>query len=182
MLGHGRRGTSGVDGQSTGQISEDPADAVRVQAGPRGDFVQWQSLAFEAQKIAVFRGAKIEQLLPEIVGLDDLARAVAPRGTDFAWAVLAERLFAFDGTTVLPAAVNEAVAGYFDKESAKVVGVRETPPAPPKPVKQIGPDRLYDVGRVELGSEPVRQPSPDDLSENRLIEGENPFGSGVIAA
>jgi hypothetical protein len=182
MLGHGRRGASGVNGQSTGQISEDAADAIRVQAGPRGDFVQWQSLAFEAQKFAVFRGAKIEQLLPEIIGLDDLARAVSRRGTDFAGPVLAERLFAFDGTTVLPAAVDEAVAGYFDKESAEVVGVRETPPAPPKPVKEIGPDRLYDVGRVELGPEPTRQPSPDDLSENRLIVSENPLGGRMISA
>jgi hypothetical protein len=181
-LGHGRRGASGVDGQSTGQISEDAADAIRVQTGPRGDFMQWQSLAFEAQKIAVFRGAKIEQLLPEIVGLDNLARAVAPRRTDFAGAILAERLFAFDGTTVLPAAVDEAVAGYLDKESAEVVGVRETPPAPPKSVKEIGPDRLYDVGRVELGSEPIRQPSPDDLSEDWFIEGENPLGGGMISA
>src|SRR5262249_18582167 len=63
----------------------------------------------------------------------------------------------------------------------QVVAVREPPSLRPVALQDVGPDRLDDVDRVELGPEWGGQPPPHHRAEERLIIAEDPLRGGILA-
>src|SRR5207245_6679561 len=136
--------------------AEDAADAVRVQAGPFGDLRQGIPLPPEFHQGLVFGGTLGQDLLPQVPSLGDLAGARL-RTRQGLWPVLrADRFFALDGVPVLADAVDQAVPRGDEEKAAEVVGVEETAGGLAEAAAHVGPDRLDNVGRIELGTEVVR--------------------------
>src|SRR5262245_49164403 len=80
-------------------------------------------------------------------------------------------------------AVDEAVPRELDQESAQVVRVGKTPSPPANPFDDIGPYRLHNVCRVELGAHARRELPAYHHAQVRLIRQENPLGGlGVTVA
>src|SRR4051812_32831554 len=110
-------------------------------------------LSLEPEDRAVFGRASGQDSFPYLIRLGDLAGA-RPRGRqEFLLATLSERDLAIHGLLILADAIDQAVARGDEEETAEVVHVGEAPAGFAEPAEQVGPGRLDDVGRVELGAE-----------------------------
>ena len=69
---------------------------------------------------------------------------------------LVQRPLLLDGAMMLPAAVDQPIAGHLHEERAEVGAVGEPPARLAEAAQDIGPDRLDDVHRVELGPQRAR--------------------------
>src|SRR5262249_50098977 len=76
----------------------------------------------------------------------------------------------------------EAVAGQPHKERAKAGAVLEVPGGVLDPLEHVGPDRLDDIHRVELGAKGRPDLAPDQHAEIRFVGSEDLFGRGRVAA
>ena len=162
------------------QVVQDAADAALVQAGPRGDLGQGKPLRFSGAA----RG-----------GPAGRGRASGPRARSAArprWAGAGcsrtdaagespQRLLARQRVAVLAATVEEPVPRQPGEEGLEVGAVLKRQPDR-QPLQDVGPDRLHDVHRVELG--PQRRPelAADQHPEVRLVGPEDLLGGGHVAA
>ena len=86
-----------------------------------------------------------------------------------------------DRAMMLTAAVDQPVAGHFHQERAKVGPVGEPPARVAQARQHVGPDRLDDVHRVELGAERPAQPAPHGHPQVRLVRQESSLRGRNIA-
>jgi hypothetical protein len=77
--------------------------------------------------------------------------------------------------------VDHAVARGYIKQVAQLVGVGEAPARLAEATQQGDPDRLENIGRIELGSEQGGQLSADRLTQVRLILDEDALCGGGVA-
>ena len=62
---------------------------------------------------------------------------------------------------MLPHPIDKTVARHLDQERAQLIDVLERPFRLPQPVDHVRPNRLDDVGRIELRPKPARHPPPN---------------------
>src|SRR5262249_18738681 len=84
-----------------GEVANDPADAPLVQAGAGGDLGQREALALQPQQLVVLRRTQGQELLPQVVGLDDLAGPGLRGGGRVLAVGLGQRPLALQGAVVL---------------------------------------------------------------------------------
>ena len=73
---------------------------------------------------------------------------------------------------VLAAAVDQPVPRDFHQEGPQVGAIGEPPAGVAEAAQDVGPDRLHDVHRVELGPERAAQLAADRHPEIRLVREE----------
>src|SRR5262249_48164444 len=149
--------------------TQDAADTVGVQSSALSDLGQQITLPPEFQDWAVFGGAVGQDSFPQIPCLGDLTGARLRRWQRVLAVSLAEGFSARGGFLVLADAVDQAVARGDKQEAAEVVGIGEAPAGLAKTTEHICPDRLEDVGGIELGTEGSREVPGDRLAQVRLI-------------
>src|SRR5512135_2107676 len=165
-------------GQPPRQDVEDAADAALMQPGPGRDLREREALPLELEQLAMGRGAKVHQHLPQLVGLRDLAGSRLIRRESPRLLIPGKRPLVLDRAAVQPAGIDEVVVRHLGQERPQVVPVGGPPPLLAEAFQEIGPDRLHDVHRVELGAKPRRQPSPHHHAEDRF-EGREDLLRGV---
>ena len=92
--------------------------------------------------------------------------------------VAGERLLILHHEAVPATVVDEVVVGHPGEVGPQVLAVAELPAFVAEALEHVGPGRLHDVHRVELGPHPRRQPPPHHDAEDRL-EGLVDFSRGV---
>jgi hypothetical protein len=75
-----------------------------------------------------------------------------------------------------PEVIDEMIVRHPREERSQVVLVVELPLRLTEAFQNVGPDRLDDIYRVELGAQRGRQAPPDHRSKDRLIIAEDPLG------
>ena len=113
--------------------------------------------ALQDQDLPVGGRAFLQHPLPQLALLSDLARAGLIGLSEVLRRGQLQRTFLFQCAMMLPATVDEPVTSDFDEERAKVGAVGEPPTRLTKATQDVGPDRLDDVHRVELGPQGPRQ-------------------------
>src|SRR5207237_8739614 len=83
-------------GQPSRQGLKDAADAALVQPGADGDLARQRPRPLEVEDFLVRRRAQLEQLLPQFVGLEEVARLRAGGGQDVVVAAGVQGLLALD--------------------------------------------------------------------------------------
>lgn len=127
----------------------------RVQARPCSDLGDRDAVALEAQNFALCGRAEDKQLLPEFVRLHNLEglRLGARREWRFAVAAVTADL------------IDQPMVGQLRQERAELVSVVEPPAQFAEPAQHFDPDRLDNIGSVELGAEFGRKPPPNNHPE-----------------
>jgi hypothetical protein len=93
-----------------------------------------------------------------------------------------EVLYAQQSRTNLSESIDQAIAGSSDQEDAQLVRTVETPSARTEAVKQICPNRLHDVERIEFRPQRRGELPPNDQAQVRLVLEECVPGCFGIAA
>jgi hypothetical protein len=127
--------------------------------------------------------ARIEDRLPEFDSLDDLARPrlVGDRERGRFLGRARQRALGLQGPPVLSTMNKEVIVRHLGQKRAEVFTVLELPAFGTIGDQEVGPDRLDDVHRVELGPERRRQSTTDHRPEERFIVAKDPLGGRVLA-
>jgi hypothetical protein len=152
-----------------------------VQTRASGDFRKRKTLSLQEQNLAMSWRAFLQHKLPELVTLRDLARTRLIGVGQLFRVKLVEGAFLLQGSVVLASAINESVAGYLHQKGPQVRAIGEPPSCLAKTAQNIGPDRLNDVHRVQLGPQRAGQLAPDCHPKIRFIREKCALGGSDIA-
>ena len=78
----------------------------------------------------------------------------------------------------MPQPIDQAIAGHLDQQRPQLLALLECPIQTPQSVDDVGPDRLHDIGGVELRSDPIGHLPANDHPQIGL-ELEKRFGRGL---
>ncbi len=132
------------------QVVEKTTNASLVQAGPAGNLGQRQTLTLQFQDLSARRRAHLQQVTPELVGLDDLAGSRLIGGRQLGRFIVVQRLLVLELGTVAAAVIDKVVVRHAHEKRPQVRPVRELPFFLTKAVQNVGPDRLDDIHRIKL--------------------------------
>jgi hypothetical protein len=124
-----------------------------MQAGPAGDLRQGVPVPPEREDRAVLGKTPGQDSFPDPIRPGDLAGLRLRGLQELLLSTFPEGDLAIDDLLTLADAIDQAVVCGDEEEPAEVIHLGETPAGLAEPAGQIGPDRLDDVGRVELGAD-----------------------------
>src|SRR5438045_2023273 len=122
--------------------------------------------------------AKEEQALPEIVCLRGQAWLRERRRRQVLGVDLAESLLALEPRTMLPAAIDEAIARHLDQKGLQLRRAGKAPAGAAEAVEQIAPCRLHNIDGIKARTQPGRELAPDYLPEIGLVGDKHSPGRG----
>ncbi len=164
-----------VIGEPTGQVVEDAADAPLMEARPCGDLVDPEPFHPQSHDLPVSRRTRPVDLLPELASLRHLARPGQVGLRQVARLGLDEGLLPLQAGAVLLVAIGQPSPGDSPEEGEELGAAVEPPVALAEPVEDVGEDRLHDVHRVDLRTEPPRQSPADRDPQVWLISEQDPL-------
>jgi hypothetical protein len=166
-----------------GQVAQDPPDAPRVQAGFGRDFVHVRSAPFEIENRAMFGGTQLLHALPEIVGLENRSRLGLRMLRNVIQSSVRQGLLTLGHLILLAKTVDEAITRGLDQKQAELVHAGKFPAGIAETLKDIAPDGLDNVRRIELGAQMKGEQAAHDLSQVRLeLKEDFLCGCGIAAA